>query len=243
MKQPNLNAETLVAHRGLQAKFPENSLQGIQAALALGARAFEIDVQLSSDGVPMLYHDSDMRRISGFEGHVNTLHSSELCTLPAHEPARLGSEFSDQMITPLAELAPLLRQHSDALCFVELKPQSVQHHDSPICRKALESALAGVEHQCIFISFSLSFLREISINTPWRCGLIATDWAQVSSPPLPVDVCFIDRDLLPAQGSLDVDRAPLVVYEITAVEEARELLRRGATMIETHNVELMLASG
>ena len=68
MKQPRLDAETLVAHRGLQVRLPENSLPAIEAALAVGARAFEVDVQLSSDAVPMLYHDPDMQRISGLEG-------------------------------------------------------------------------------------------------------------------------------------------------------------------------------
>ena len=164
-------------------------------------------------------------------------------TARSDEPARLGRQFADYRITPVAQLAPLLKEHPQALCFVELKPHSVKHHDAPTCRKALESALEGVIHQCIFISFSLSFLREIRINTSWRCGLIATEWNQVGQPPLPLDVCFVDRDLLPPQGSLNVDEAPLVVYEIESPEEARELLLRGASMIETHDVESMLAAG
>ncbi|MEM8548215.1 MAG: glycerophosphodiester phosphodiesterase family protein, partial [Pseudomonadota bacterium] len=103
---PSLNADTLVAHRGLQARFPENSLPAFAAALAAGARAFEIDVQLSSDGIPMLYHDADLQRISGLEGRINDLHSRELVQLPAHEPERLGEEFAHQRITPVKELTP-----------------------------------------------------------------------------------------------------------------------------------------
>jgi glycerophosphoryl diester phosphodiesterase len=47
----------LQGHRGARGLWPENSLAGFRAALALGVSSIELDVVLSADGVPMVYHD------------------------------------------------------------------------------------------------------------------------------------------------------------------------------------------
>ena len=44
-------------HRGARALFPENTLEGFLAAAALGVGAFELDVGMTADGVPVVVHD------------------------------------------------------------------------------------------------------------------------------------------------------------------------------------------
>ncbi len=46
----------LVAHRGATAHAAENTLAAFQAALGLGANAVELDVRLTAEGVPVVYH-------------------------------------------------------------------------------------------------------------------------------------------------------------------------------------------
>ena len=46
-----LTANQLIAHRGLQAHYPENSMLAIRKAFEAGAKHIECDIQLSSDGV------------------------------------------------------------------------------------------------------------------------------------------------------------------------------------------------
>ena len=46
----------IVAHRGYAWRYPENTLEAFQAAVDVGARWVEVDVQLY-DGVPVLSHD------------------------------------------------------------------------------------------------------------------------------------------------------------------------------------------
>lgn len=45
-------------HRGARGLAPENTLAGIEQALAIGVTTLEIDVVLSADGVPVLSHDT-----------------------------------------------------------------------------------------------------------------------------------------------------------------------------------------
>ena len=47
----------LQGHRGARGLFPENTLEGFAAAIALGVRAFELDVAVTRDGVVVLSHD------------------------------------------------------------------------------------------------------------------------------------------------------------------------------------------
>jgi glycerophosphoryl diester phosphodiesterase len=54
----------VIAHRTCPKHAPENSLEGIAKAAELGADAVEIDVRLTSDGVPVLNHDTTVWRIA-----------------------------------------------------------------------------------------------------------------------------------------------------------------------------------
>ncbi|OQY57357.1 MAG: hypothetical protein B6245_17100 [Desulfobacteraceae bacterium 4572_88] len=53
-----------IAHRGARSLAPENTLLAGQRALDSGADAWEIDVQLSADGVPVVIHDDTLERTS-----------------------------------------------------------------------------------------------------------------------------------------------------------------------------------
>ncbi|HSU05629.1 MAG TPA: glycerophosphodiester phosphodiesterase family protein [Acetobacteraceae bacterium] len=47
----------LIGHRGARGLFPENTIEGIAAALMLGVDGVEFDVAITADGVPVLSHD------------------------------------------------------------------------------------------------------------------------------------------------------------------------------------------
>ncbi|MBP5209880.1 MAG: glycerophosphodiester phosphodiesterase [Clostridia bacterium] len=70
------------AHRGLHDdEKPENSLPAFAAAVEAGY-GIELDVQLSSDGVPVVCHDDRLTRMCGVEGRVCDRTAAELCELP-----------------------------------------------------------------------------------------------------------------------------------------------------------------
>ncbi len=47
----------LQGHRGARALFPENTLEGLRAAIALGLGTIEIDVGVTRDGAVVVHHD------------------------------------------------------------------------------------------------------------------------------------------------------------------------------------------
>ena len=46
----------IVAHRGIPSDAPENTLASFERAVELGADAVELDVRLTADGVPVVFH-------------------------------------------------------------------------------------------------------------------------------------------------------------------------------------------
>ena len=51
-----------IAHRGARSIAPENTLAALEKAVAAGAHMWETDVQMSADGVPVIFHDETLER-------------------------------------------------------------------------------------------------------------------------------------------------------------------------------------
>lgn len=68
------------AHRGYHdgnRSVPENSLAAFRAAMDAGY-GIELDVQLSADKVPMVFHDAQLQRLCGVEGKIWEFTCSQL---------------------------------------------------------------------------------------------------------------------------------------------------------------------
>lgn len=72
------------AHRGLHSEWcPENSLSAFEAAIDTGF-GIELDVRLSADGAPVVFHDADLTRLCAIEARVSQFSVRELCRLRLH---------------------------------------------------------------------------------------------------------------------------------------------------------------
>ncbi|MFG3229323.1 glycerophosphodiester phosphodiesterase [Kitasatospora sp. NPDC048194] len=76
-----------VAHRGDPYRYRENTIPSIESALAAGADAVEVDVQLSRDQVPVLLHDRTLDRLWGDRRSVDRLTVEQLDGLRQGEVA------------------------------------------------------------------------------------------------------------------------------------------------------------
>lgn len=67
------------AHRGLHSPGrPENSIAAFEAAIHAGF-GIELDVRLSVDGAPVVFHDADLTRLCGTDARVSQLPVRDLC--------------------------------------------------------------------------------------------------------------------------------------------------------------------
>lgn len=83
MSPPDFLTRRPIAHRGLhdmnRARW-ENTLSAFEAAIA-GDYAIECDVHLTADGKVVVFHDSELKRLAGRDGHVHDCTLAEMTAL------------------------------------------------------------------------------------------------------------------------------------------------------------------
>jgi glycerophosphoryl diester phosphodiesterase len=226
----------LVAHRGNALEYPENTLSAFESALQLGARWLELDVQLSSDHVPVVIHDHLLVRTTGLAGTVFDRPASALCALSAGEPDRFGARFQDVRLPLLEQVLALLVKWPDATLFVEIKTESLEHFGHPLVVSRVVQALAGVARQCVVISFDLPAVRRAREISGLPIGWVLTQYDEASHEQcaaLKPDFVFCNYRKFPATGALWPGPWRWASYEVRSATLARELEARGVPLIET----------
>jgi glycerophosphoryl diester phosphodiesterase len=238
----------LIAHRGYALRHPENTLEALAAAIAAGARWLEVDVQLSSDGVPFLFHDRTLRALCGVRGPLHEKSSSELAELRVVQPRGAAAAAEGRPIARLEQLVELLGKHRDVRAFIELKRIAVERFGAAKVLAVALGALAPVEDRCALISFSIPTLLQARQVTELPVGAVLEGWGQGTSAAvreLEPEFVFADVRVLPRKGALTVGqggRAQLAVYEVADPELALRLADRGAQFVETFAIAEMLAA-
>lgn len=72
----------VIGHRGARRVAVENTLESLKIAIDQGGDGVEFDVQVTADGEPVLFHDDDLRRLTGRPETVAQLTWRELAALP-----------------------------------------------------------------------------------------------------------------------------------------------------------------
>lgn len=147
----------VVAHRGASADAPENTLAAFSAAIDAGADGLEFDVQLARDGVPVVIHDTDLRRTAGVDKRVADLTSAQLGRTDVGSWFAPG--FADETVPTLEQALHLLGDFH-GLIYIELKCEL--HNFKPLAAAVgdviRESPLLA---QIIVKSFRLAAVPEL----------------------------------------------------------------------------------
>jgi glycerophosphoryl diester phosphodiesterase len=116
------NRRLVFAHRGGARLAPENTMAAIDNGLALGADGIEIDVQLSSDGIPVVIHDPTLDRTTDRTGPVKQLSAADLARVDA------GFRFEKDGTHPfrgkgvgIPRLDAVLTKHTGTRVIIEMK--------------------------------------------------------------------------------------------------------------------------
>ncbi len=225
----------IVGHRGYPRHYPENSLIGIEAAIAAGARYVETDVQLTQDRVPVLFHDHDLPRICGEHGTIAEYTFEQLQRFSAGEFARFGYKFVQTRIPALAELGALLERHPAVTAFIELKRDAIERFGADTVLDRAHAALKPVIAQCVPISYVLEALPAARPRWP-AIGAVIDRWRERKQDvvrTMQPDYLFCDVEGLPRFGKLHYPGAKIAVYEVVDARIALRLADRGVDMVET----------
>jgi glycerophosphoryl diester phosphodiesterase len=159
LRQPG-DAAAIIGHRGDRSQAPENTMPALE--LAMDELAYvETDVRLTRDGVPVLFHDTDLERVAGLDGRVEDLDLARLEDLDA------GAWYSDawagERIPTLDAFLGALAERDDARALVELKADWTP----PEVRTVLDLVERhGLRGRVVLQSFSIETLQSIQRVSP-----------------------------------------------------------------------------
>ena len=163
---------TFFAHRGLHDnnhQIPENSLAAFQRAVDAGY-GIELDVQLSADQIPVVFHDATLGRMCGIDRRVNELTFAELRQLSLVNTKEHIPSFQEALALVNGKV-PLL---------VELK---MEHLDFDIPREA-DALLSEYSGDYCIESFHPAALDWYRKNRPQRSKQRQKKRAVTISSPL-----------------------------------------------------------
>ena len=225
----------LVAHRGYASRYPENTLPACEAALRAGACYIEIDVQLTADGIPVLFHDENLFRTTGHDALINEVNSQYLRTLDAAERQRLGNSSPFTPIPTLSEFIDLLQQWPKAQAFIEIKEESITTFGYQLVLQRILDTLAPLQSRCIPISYDAKALKLTRQQGPWRIGWVARHYNESChelARSLAPDFLICNHKKI-TSTQLWPGPWSWMLYEVTEPDLAMQLHQCGAQMIET----------
>lgn len=148
------------AHRGFSACYPENTLIAFEKAAQLGVDMVELDISMSQDGVPMLYHDDVLeKKSSPLTGSVQDYCCQTLRRVMIG--AKLG--MAEAPIATLEEFCALYSRYPHIAVDVDLKPGCAVEATVKPVMKVLRAY--GFENRCIFNSLDGEITRYLHDHT------------------------------------------------------------------------------
>lgn len=138
-----------IAHRGWADCFPQNTMLAMSSALRRGADALECDLQVTSDGRVVVYHDDSLDTLTNGSGTIATNTLAQVQSATIDETA--GTVFSETRIPLFTEFLKYAASN-DVDIFPEIKKYRTQ---ADIELMVADIAAYGMESRTVLASFSL----------------------------------------------------------------------------------------
>jgi len=179
----SLKLPKIIGHRGAAGYAPENTLEGIHTAADMGVEWVELDVKLTKDGVPILFHDETLERTTNGSGLVMETSYEEIRALET------GSWFSDSFA---GVSIPTLEQAIDVLIDrelglnLEIKACPGRERETAEVALDLLSTIWDEHDQLLISSFShVSLEAAYEMAADWHRGLLLPEvwpdnWAELA---------------------------------------------------------------
>jgi len=258
-----------IAHRGGAALYPENTLAAFRNAIALGCDGAELDVQLSADGVVVVYHNARLNpgytRKDGawLDGSTPCIKDLTLAQLRVYDVgrARPGSDYArahpgmaavdGERIPTLEEVVSLAKSVPDFQLWVELKCDDGADSADPVMLadatlKVIEDA--GFLTRTVFVGFDWRALARTKQAKPTaEIWCTTTDDIESSEPLLQTIRAMGGAGWFPHHSRL-TDQAALLArshglklaaWTVNEASEMRRLRQLGVEAICTDRPDLL----
>ena len=227
----------VTAHRGHSSVAPENTISAVRKAIESGADYAEVDVLLTSDGVAVLLHDSDLKRVAGDERKIDDISFDELQKLDVG--SWFGPDFVGERVPTLEEVINLAK--GKIKLNIELKVYGTDSRLIPEVARLVRDK--DFESECIVTTFDYDSLLEAKrLNPRLKTGLIIAH-ALGDISKLDVDLFSVRANWLSDQVLRQAQRKGKEVH-VWTVNNAAEMLsfmKRGVDNIITDDPDTLIS--
>lgn len=223
----------IIAHRGNTGAAIENTLPAIESAIQLGVDGVEVDLQLTSDGRVIVFHDWDLRRLAGQDRLI------EKSTLDELRAVRSGNVT----IPTLEELLDLVK----ARCLINLELKTLCYFRGDLERKVVQ-ILRSFPHQDLLLisSFNPFALRRMKHLAPHLLrGYLFEDkpllhrWIQPWVSPFSINAPLSETHRALVERA-HRDGRRFFVWTVNHENDMKELIRMGVDGIITDHPKGLL---
>jgi len=208
----------IIAHRGSPFSAPENSLAAIDAAIEQGADYVELDVRRTRDGVLVLLHDRDLRRVAADARNIWQIDYEELGNLDAGR--WFSAEFAGTQVPTLTQAVERIKGRAGLYLEIKQQPGAPDLLDQIVNR--LEQ-LDMIE-TTILTALELGTLQRARQLAPELRLSLLVHSSVGSLADLPVDILAM-RDVLATPQNLRLWRAYGYEIHLWTVNEENEMAR------------------
>jgi glycerophosphoryl diester phosphodiesterase len=246
-------AHPVIGHRGNRAHSPENTLESMREAVALGVEALEFDVHVSRDGVASVHHDLTLDRTTSGSGPLAARSRAELDELDAgyHFTTDGGASYPwRDMGVRIPTLDAVLAEFATLPLIIEIK--------TPAATAAVRAAIArhAAERRVIVAGFESASVRPLS-GGPIALGACTADLVRLLPAAFlgrrGADAPFVAACIPPVHHGLPVPVAHIArlmhkrggvthVWTVNSASEALALWRKGVNGIISDDPATILAS-
>ncbi|MBT3727902.1 MAG: glycerophosphodiester phosphodiesterase [Candidatus Marinimicrobia bacterium] len=128
----------IIGHRGARGYIAENTLESIQKALDLNVDGVEIDVYQCASGEIVVFHDSNLNRLTGNKGFIEKTNFDELNTILVK---------GNYKIPTLGQVLELIA--GSVLLNIELKGKNTAILTAAILKKYLQNSQSDIKNYIV----------------------------------------------------------------------------------------------
>ncbi|NFO12457.1 glycerophosphodiester phosphodiesterase [Clostridium botulinum] len=243
--QLDLNIEYITltevsAHRGASINYPENTMKAFEMAVEQNADWIELDVQLTSDGIPVIMHDSNLYRITGVNKNIWEVTYNDIKDLDCS--SWFSSEFAGERISTLGEVLDFAKKEHIKLN-IELKPTGYEKDFEKIVIDTINQK--NFKNSCVVTSQEYSTLQRIKeydqeIKTIYVMSIALGDITELTEADgFSVEASFITPRLV---SMVHNSGKKVFAWTVNTRENMDKMIEMNVDNIVTDNIALAKAA-